>query len=310
MLTVENLRKSYGPLEVLKGISFSIKKGSIYGFLGPNGAGKTTTMKILAGLLNFDGGTISLEGKNFLAYKNDILKRIGYLPQNPVFYNFMTGLEYLNFIGEICNMNEKYIKKRSIEVLEIVRLTNDAKRKIGSYSGGMKQRLGIAVSIFKNPDFLLLDEPTSSLDPEGRMEILEFIKSLKQYQKTVFFSTHILNDVERVCDEVSILNNGQIIISDTIDNLRNKYINPIFDVEYETISDNVLEKIRKIEYVSDVILDIKSKIISIFVKDINVAKNNLFKELSQLEIVILSYHMRKSSLEDIFIRLVKKDGNN
>ena len=307
MLKVVNINKKYGDFEVLKNISFEIKKGTIYGFLGPNGAGKSTTMNILSGLIDFNGGEIYLDGEDFKKNKRRLLKKVGYLPQNPVFYNYMNANEYLHFIGEIANMTEKNIRERTIEILDIVKLTESAKRKIGQYSGGMKQRLGIAVALFNKPEIVFLDEPTSALDPEGRMEILEFIKDLKSEGTTVFMSTHILSDIERICDEVSILDKGKILVSDNLENLKNKYIQPIFDIEFEKHCaklDKVLLDFKWVESVS-----IRENKASIYVNNLEIAKSELLKFLVQGENTILSYELRKSNLEDIFIRLVNENDN-
>ncbi|MBW9158345.1 ABC transporter ATP-binding protein [Clostridium tagluense] len=307
MLKVVNIKKKYGDFEVLKDISFEIKKGTIYGFLGPNGAGKSTTMNILSGLIDFNGGEIYLDGEDFKKNKRRLLKKVGYLPQNPVFYNYMNANEYLHFIGEISNMTEKDIRERTIEILDIVKLTEPAKRKIGQYSGGMKQRLGIAVALFNKPEVVFLDEPTAALDPEGRMEILEFIKDLKSEGTTVFISTHILSDIERICDEVSILDKGRILVSDNLVNLKNKYIQPIFDIEFERHCINLDKVILNFKWVESVsILGNKA---SIYVNNLDIAKSELLKVLVQGENTILSYKLRESNLEDIFIRLVNKNDN-
>ena len=307
MLKVVNINKKYGDFEVLKDISFEIKKGTIYGFLGPNGAGKTTTMNILSGLIDFNGGEIYLDGEDFKKNKRQLLRKVGYLPQNPVFYNYMSANEYLHFIGEIANMTEKNIRERTVEILEIVKLTEATKRKIGQYSGGMKQRLGIAVALFNKPEIVFLDEPTSALDPEGRMEILEFIKDLKSNGTTVFISTHILSDIERICDEVSILDKGQILISDNLENLKSKYIQPIFDIDFEKHCVNLDKILLNFKWVEKVLINEDKA--SIYVNDLDVAKSELLKLLVKGENNILSYNLRKSNLEDIFIRLVNKNDN-
>jgi ABC-2 type transport system ATP-binding protein len=307
MLKVVNLNKKYGDFEVLKNISFEIKKGTIYGFLGPNGAGKTTTMNILSGLIDFNGGEIYLDGENFKKNKRQLLKKVGYLPQNPIFYNYMNAKEYLHFIGEIANMSEKNIRERTTEILGIVKLTEASKRKIGQYSGGMKQRLGIAVALFNKPEIVFLDEPTSALDPEGRMEILEYIKELKLEGITVFLSTHILSDIERICDEVSILDKGQILISDNLENLKNKYIQPIFDIEFEKYCLNLDKVLLDFKWVEKVL--IKENNASVYVNNLDIAKAELLKLLVQGENTILTFNLRKSNLEDIFIRLVNKNDN-
>lgn len=306
MLKVENLTKKYGNFEVLKNISFEISKGCIYGFLGKNGAGKTTTMNILTGLINYNSGSIFIDGMDFNSNKRQLLKSIGYLPQSPVFYSYMTGYEYLNFIGRLSGMSPKETAIRTEEVLHIAELKNDAaRRKLSGYSGGMKQRFGLAVSLFNNPKILFLDEPTSSLDPEGRMEVLSLIESLKAEGITVFLSSHILSDIERVCDEVSILDGGNILISSNLKQLEEKYIQPIFDVEIE----GDINFITKVLLNEPLIQNIKSSnnLMSIYVKNIDEGKKQLLKLLLDLNCTVLSYNMRRSNLEDIFMRMVIKE---
>jgi ABC-2 type transport system ATP-binding protein len=305
MLKVSNLTKKYGSLEVLKGISFEIKKGMIYGFLGQNGAGKTTTMNILTGLIGHNGGEIYLNGKPLKEDKRKLLQTVGYLPQHPVFYGYMTALEYLNFIGTVNKMPAKKIKERSEEVLNIVKLSDAANRKVGGYSGGMKQRFGMAVAMFNTPEILILDEPTSALDPEGRMEVLELIEQLKASGTTVFLSTHILNDVERVCDEVSILHEGRIVISENLEQLRNKYIQPIYDVEFQRECSAIKDKLLKLNWVQNVSINRSSA--SIYVSDLNIANKALLKELIDENNPVIAFNLRKSNLEDIFLRLVNKN---
>jgi len=307
MIKVVNINKKYGNLQVLKNILFEIKRGTIYGFLGPNGSGKTTTMNILSGLIDFNSGEIYLDGKDFKKNKRQLLRKVGYLPQNPVFYNYMNAVEYLHFIGEIADMQEKSIRERTIEILDIVKLTEAANKKIGQYSGGMKQRLGIAVALFNKPELVFLDEPTSALDPEGRMEILEFIKGLKSEGTTVFMSTHILSDIERICDEVSILDKGEILVSDNLVNLKNKYIQPIFDIEFEKYCVNLAKVLLNYKWVEKVLINENKA--SIYVNNLDIAKSELLKLIVQGENNILSFNLRKSNLEDIFMRLVNKNDN-
>lgn len=307
MLKVINLTKSYGSLNVLKGISLETKKGGIYGFLGENGAGKSTTMNILAGLIGYDSGEIYLNGQSLKENKRELLKKIGYLPQKPVFYNYMTAIEYLNFIGEINHMSSNKIKSRTKELLEIVNLKEAGKRRLGGYSGGMKQRFGIAVSIFNNPEFLFLDEPTSALDPEGRMEVLEFIQTLQARGTTVFLSTHILNDIERICNHVSIIHEGKIIISEGLEELKSKYIQPIYDVEFEMNCENLKEGLKDIDFIDNIIINKNHS--SIYVNNMKKASEELLKILVNLSNPITSFNLRQSNLEDIFLRLVNRHGN-
>jgi ABC-2 type transport system ATP-binding protein len=264
-------------------------------------------MNILSGLIGFNSGEIVLDGRELKKNKRELLRKVGYLPQDPVFYGYMTAIEYLNFIGKINNMGEKEIKERAEKLLNTVGLSEAAKRKIGGYSGGMKQRFGIAVALFKNPEIVFLDEPTSALDPEGRMEVLEFIRSLKKEGMTVFLSTHILNDIERICDEVSILDKGEILISDNLENLKNKYIQPIFDIEFEYSPVDFKEKLRGISWINNT--KAKDNRLSVYVNDLESAKVNLLKLIVNDFNPVVSFNIRKSNLEDIFIRLVNANGN-
>lgn len=305
MIEVNNLTKSYGNNTVLKQISFKIDRGSIYGFLGKNGAGKTTTMNILTGLIRYDSGDIYIDGLKFSENKRRLLKRIGYLPENPVFYNYMNSEEYLSFIGELSNMKSK---DESIEtILESVNLKYARKKKIGEYSRGMKQRLGIAVALLNDPEIIFLDKPTSALDPQGRLDVLEIIAELKKQGKTVLLSTHILNDVERVCDYISILDKGEIIISENLNELKKNYIQPIYDIEFENPCGNFSNKFNGIEWIDSIIINKNTA--SIYVNDIYEAKTKLIREIAKLDNPVISYKIREASLEDIFIRLVKKNAS-
>lgn len=302
MLTVNNLCKSYGSNKVLDNISFNIDKGLIYGFLGENGAGKTTTMNILTGLISKDSGEILINGEDFSKNKRKLLKNIGYLPQSPSFYNYMTGFEYVKFISQL----KKTIKNEDInKSLESVGLKEYKKIKIGKYSGGMKQRLGICVALLTEPDIIFLDEPTSALDVGGRREVLDLILDLKKKGKTIFISTHILNDVERICDKVALISKGKIIKEDSLDNLKKEYIKPIYDVLFEkeiSISD-----FKHLDYVSSLSIDGNKAIIHI--QDMVGAKENILLDINKIGNPVISLSLRMSNLEDIFLRLVNKNEN-
>ena len=305
MIRVVNLRKNYGHLEALKSISFEVEKGSVFGFIGRNGAGKTTTMNILTGLIKFNEGKIFIKGKDFLKNKQELIRSIGYLPETPTFYNYMNAYEYLNFIDEIIVRDLKKSSKSVGKLLEMVKLTKHGKRRIGGYSRGMKQRLALAVAFMNSPEILFLDEPASALDPEGRVEMLELIESLKDDKITIFLSTHILNDAERVCDKICIIDEGKILLTKNLSQLYETYIQPIFDVEFEEnpgVEVNLLKELSWIESVKE-----NGKRISIYVKDIDYAKREILKEISKFDNNVTSYRIRKSTLEDIFMRMVSKN---
>ena len=220
VLEIKGLEKSFGDKKVLQGLTLTIPEHSIFGFVGRNGAGKTTTMKAVLGLLRADSGEILVMGDRVSYGQTATNRHIGYLPDVPEFYPFMTAREYLALCGESLNMSREDIEKRSEELLSLVGLADETHR-IKGYSRGMKQRLGIAQALFGRPKLLLCDEPTSALDPIGRKEILDVLLSVKE-QTTVLFSTHILSDVERICTDVAFLHDGKIAMQGTVPELKSR----------------------------------------------------------------------------------------
>lgn len=236
MLEIRGISKSFGNKEVLKKLSLSVEEGSVYGFVGLNGAGKTTTMKLILGLLRIDEGEILVNGEKVLYGQNKTNEFIGYLPDVPEFYSYMTAYEYLDFCGQIMGMEKCLIKERIKELLDLVGLENE-KSRIKAYSRGMKQRLGIAQALINKPKLLICDEPTSALDPIGRREILDILRKSKG-ETTVLFSTHILSDVEKICDEVAFIHEGRIALSGNIEDIKSKYSNQ--GIIVETMEENDL----------------------------------------------------------------------
>ncbi len=216
-LQVEGLKKRFGSKEVLKGVSFAVPENSVFGFIGQNGAGKTTTMKTILGLLQQDEGVITVFGEKVTYGNTKTNRMVGYLPDVPEFYDYMTTREYLRLCAEIAGVPAGERKERIEEMLKMVGLA-DEKHRIKGFSRGMKQRLGIAQALLHKPKLLICDEPTSALDPTGRKEILDALQAAK-VQTTVLFSTHILSDVERICDRAAILHNGEIVLAGTMEEL-------------------------------------------------------------------------------------------
>ena len=231
-IACHGLTKRYGAVLALDNLDLEVPNGSIFGFLGPNGAGKTTTLRILSSLAHASGGTATIEGVEVGDGAANRAGRIGYLDQDPRFHGWMTGRELLELVGRLYGMSGAVLRQRVDEVLEMVGLADAARRTIGGYSGGMRQRLGLAQAVLNRPPVLLLDEPVSALDPEGRRDILEVIRGLGS-RSTVLFSTHILNDVERVCDRVAILDHGRLVTSGPMEELLERYARPIYLVEPE-----------------------------------------------------------------------------
>ena len=218
VLTIRGLEKRFGDKKVLCGLDLTVPEGSIFGFVGRNGAGKTTTMKAVLGLMRPDGGEIFVAGERVSYGQTPTNRYIGYLPDVPEFYSFMTPREYLRLCGETMNMPRAEIEERSGELLELVGLGGERHR-IRGFSRGMKQRLGIAQALLGQPKLLICDEPTSALDPIGRKEILDILLSVKD-RTTVLFSTHILSDVERICTDAALLEGGRIAMQGSIEELK------------------------------------------------------------------------------------------
>ncbi|MBQ9692122.1 MAG: ABC transporter ATP-binding protein [Clostridia bacterium] len=218
ILKIQGLSKAFGDKKVLRGLDLSVPENSVFGFIGRNGAGKTTTMKTVLGLLSADEGEIYVAGKKVCYGQTETNKYIGYLPDVPEFYPFMTAKEYMNLCGESLGMKGSDITQRSGELLRLVGLEGE-KHRIKGYSRGMKQRLGIAQALLGRPKLLICDEPTSALDPVGRKEILDILLSVKEHT-TVLFSTHILSDVERICTDAAFLSDGKIVMQGSVEQLK------------------------------------------------------------------------------------------
>ncbi|HEY5669778.1 MAG TPA: ABC transporter ATP-binding protein, partial [Anaerolineales bacterium] len=213
VLLAENLRKSYGPRLALRGLSFSLKAGRILGFLGPNGAGKTTAIRILTTILEPDSGHFVVDGISS-EYPDKIRRRIGVLPENLGFPRQMTGFEYLTHFGQLYGVSTADARSNSLRLLEDVGLKQRAKSLIGTYSHGMRQRIGIARALVNDPVVVFLDEPTLGLDPRGQQELLTLIKRIVQERNVgVILCSHALSEIEEICDDVVILSSGQIIAS-------------------------------------------------------------------------------------------------
>lgn len=232
MLEIRGLCKRFGDREVLRGLDLSVPENSIFGFIGKNGAGKTTTMKTVLGLLAADEGEIFVNGERVVYGETATNRHVGYLPDVPEFYTFMTAREYLRFCGEITGMSGAEIRARSEELLRLVGLDGET-HCIKGFSRGMKQRLGIAQALLGRPKLLICDEPTSALDPTGRKEILDTLQAVRQ-ETTVLFSTHILSDVERIATDVAFLDGGAVTVSGKLADVKTRFRGDEYLLETET----------------------------------------------------------------------------
>lgn len=236
VLRIDHLSKSFGTKTVIDQLSLVVPERSIFGFVGQNGAGKTTTMKMILGLLPADAGQMTVCGEPVTYGQTSTNRHIGYLPDVPEFYNYMRPLEYLQLCGEITGMPRARIASRSDELLALVGLDGARKQRIGGFSRGMKQRLGIAQALLHEPKLLICDEPTSALDPLGRKDILDILRQVKE-TTTVLFSTHILSDVERICDHVAFLHRGKIASQGTLAELKTAHLQHGLEITFASADD-------------------------------------------------------------------------
>lgn len=249
-IRIEGLTKVFNPgwigkssVKTLTGLSLTVKKGEIYGFLGPNGSGKTTTIKILMGLMRADSGTAEVFG--LPVGSKEARRRVGFLPEGPYFYNYLTAQEFLMFYGHLAGLHHKTLLHRIDALLELVGMTHARHRQLRKFSKGMLQRVGLAQAIIHEPDLIILDEPMSGLDPLGRKEVRDLILRLREEGKTVFFSSHIIPDVEMICDRVGILLNGQLFAEGGVEELMNSDHSPSVEIVCEGVDAQTLSHVAK-----------------------------------------------------------------
>lgn len=300
-LKIENLHKSFGKNTIINGLSMSIPENTIFGFLGKNGAGKTTTMKMILGFLKKDEGSIKVFGEEVSFGQSKTNKFIGYLPDVPEFYGYMTAKEYLNLCGAITGLSKNEIKNKSEELLELVGL-RDVNKKISGYSRGMKQRLGIAQALLNSPKLLICDEPTSALDPLGRKEILDIILKIKDIT-TVIFSTHILSDVEAICDHVVVLDKGKNVLEGSIDQLKNIKRKNTIKIRFK--SDKELKAFKSLDKFSNLLTNEKGDTLYLIDEENQLKDIDILYELYKLNIFPVEIKIEEPTLENIFLEVTK-----
>ncbi|WP_280770096.1 ABC transporter ATP-binding protein [Salipaludibacillus daqingensis] len=292
------LTKKFNGTVAVKGINLSIREGICTALLGPNGAGKTTTLNMLTGLMNPTEGSIDFHED----YSGDRRKYLGYLPQYPKFFGWMSGLEYVVFAAELAGLSKEAAKSRAKEMLELVGLAEGGNKKVSGFSGGMKQRLGIAQALVHEPKLIILDEPVSALDPIGRREVLELMKQLKT-RTSILFSTHVLHDAEEVSDDIFIMKKGEIVVEGSLVKLQNTYQQPTFFIETEMEMANWLETIKQKEWLRHVKVD-KNKA-TLTVENLQTARTELLSDKTLQELKLIKFEVAKTSLEDLFMKVMK-----
>lgn len=305
VLEISGLEKRFGEKQVLRGVELTVPEKKVYGFVGRNGAGKTTTMKITLGLLEADAGNVKVCGES-VHYGNTKTNRfIGYLPDVPEYYSFMTPMEYLKFCGEITGLPAKEIKTRSEEMLRLVGL-GEEKRRIKGFSRGMKQRLGIAQALLGRPKLLICDEPTSALDPLGRKEILDVLVAAKE-ETTILFSTHVLSDVEHICDEMALLNDGKIVMQGSIEDVKKKRRSNAMEIELEKASDaeEMLRVFGKGQQNKEPQMLTVLRPGTLLLAEPSM-QPEILRYMADHEIAFARMEKREATLEDIFLEAIKE----
>ena len=302
MLEVKNIFKAFKNHEVLKGVSLEIKEGEVYGLIGKNGAGKTTLMNIISQILCADSGEVLIDGKS-VSSQQDLSGMLGYILDIPCGFDYLTAFEYLDFLLIPKKLDKESVEKKIDEILNIVDLAEFKNKKIKTFSRGMKQRLGIASGLVFDPKIIIMDEPTSALDPQGRFEVLKIIEKLKQQKKAVMLSTHILNDVERICDEIGIIHNGVIAVSgktkDVLENhIKDALLIELPEQEQEKVMSD-LQQLKEVVAVSKMAMGIRAEFTS-------GCGAKVMKKAVGLSNNISSIQIEKDTLEDIFMSLDKE----
>jgi len=307
-IELRGLSKRFGDTLALDRVDLVVRPGAVFGFLGRNGAGKTTALRILSGLARPTAGTAHILGHDVERATDTVRARIGFLPDVPGFYPWMTAREYLEFAGRLFGIDQATLDARTTALLEMAGLASVTTR-IGGFSRGMKQRLGIAQALINAPSLLMLDEPTSALDPIGRREVLEMVASLRG-RTTVFFSTHILADVERVCDAVAILERGRVVASAGIGELtaRAAANRLVVEIEGETGVVAVADALRGRSWLKSIETD--GRTLRLAVSDLATAQREIPAAIAAAGVALRRFEIEETSLEDVFVELVGGPGGS
>ncbi len=302
VLELKNLQKKFGSLEVIKDLSFSVPEHSVFGFIGKNGAGKTTTMKMILGFLQPTAGEIYVCGERVVYGNTKTNRSIGYLPDVPEFYNYMSPMEYLRLCGEITGLRGEQIAARSKELLNLVGL-DQVNRRIRGFSRGMKQRLGIAQALLNEPKLLICDEPTSALDPIGRKEILDIL-SVARERTTIVFSTHILSDVERICDSIGVINEGRLVLQGTVQEIKNERRKDtvLMELYSKEAAARLADLVKVLPFVLEAIPE--DNCINIKLTKAEKYGRELMALLVKEDIPVIRYEILEPSLENVFLEVV------
>ncbi|MBC7108411.1 MAG: ABC transporter ATP-binding protein [Methanomassiliicoccales archaeon] len=304
-IVIENLTKEFNGFKAVDALNLTIKKKSFLGFLGPNGAGKTTTIKILTNMLSATSGRAFLNGIDVTEDPKRALAGVGAVVETPEFYPYLTPIETLSYLGTLRGMSKGEIEKRSREVLEIVKLTEWANKRIGKFSKGMKQRLAIAQALLHEPSVLILDEPTSGLDPRGMVEVRNILKELKKGDYTIFMSSHLLNEVQEVCESVALIDRGKLLLHDTVSSLISK--TRVKDIEVRVLQSLDGYMVDRIAHFDGVISvdPLGDRQLKIAFDGDEQMQAKLLTDIQALGLRVVSFRETGVALESLYMSLIK-----
>lgn len=303
MLVVDHITKSFGKKEVVKNVSFEVKKGETFGLLGPNGAGKSTTISMICGLIPYDSGDIKVGGESVKEYPLDAKRRIGIVPQDIALYPTLSAKENLIFWGKMYGLSGAIAKKRADEVLAYVGLQNRAKDKIETFSGGMKRRINIGAALMHEPELLIMDEPTVGIDPQSRNHILETVKGLNEKGMTIIYTSHYMEEVEYLCERIAIVDHGKVIALGTKTELCNRLADGFMvKLQLNRYSEELLQKIKSIPTVERIIIDEDTNTLDIGLKN-GEAVGTVVSVIVENHVQILKLEVQEPNLEALFLQL-------
>lgn len=302
-IEAKDLSRRYGNKYGVMGISFTVEAGTVYGFIGPNGAGKTTTISLLTGMLKPDSGTVNIMGKDLHSDRLNQKRRIGVVPDNPYVYDYMSAGEYLSFFADMYKVQNK--DKRIDELLSFFNLSEHKDKPLKKYSKGMKQKVNIARGMIHDPDILFMDEPIQGLDPEGVKEVRDVILAEKKKGRTVFVSSHILAEMDRVCDRVGIINQGRLVYSGSVDGVkRSVKSGSVLVMELDHVPPGLVEAVKKLKGVTGVVKE--GNVLTVdTARDVD-RRKAVSKTVTDGGGIILSMKEEKSDLESAFVELIKE----
>ncbi|WP_088840491.1 ABC transporter ATP-binding protein [Listeria sp. ILCC797] len=298
-LRIQNLSKRFGAQKAVQNVDLVVPDGACLALIGPNGAGKTTLINMLVQILKPDGGEILLDGKPIRHLKN----LIGYLPQYPHFYGWMTAKECLNFMGKLSKMNQADLNVRIPEVLVLVGLEKEGNKRISGFSGGMRQRLGIAQAILHRPKLLVMDEPVSALDPIGRMEVIRLVEKLKS-ETTILFSTHILADAAEICDHITMIKKGEVVLDKPLETLLKEASTNVFEVEL--LGENAAWYAEVSEHSNILFSEKKGSVYRFEVQNKAEMSVFLLQSLASANVEVVRFMNVHETLEQIFMKKVSE----